>query len=39
VIDIVGLTGYFALLSMVLNVAHTPPDEVEAIAGRTYEPK
>lgn len=32
VIDLVGLIGYFALVSMVLNVAHTPPDEVEGVA-------
>ena len=33
VIDLVGLIGYFALVSMVLNVAHTPPNEVEGVAG------
>jgi hypothetical protein len=32
VTDIVGLIGYFALVSMVLNVAHTPPIEVEGVA-------
>jgi 4-carboxymuconolactone decarboxylase len=32
-IDIVGLIGYFALVSMVLNVARTPPNEVEGVAG------
>lgn len=31
-IDLVGLIGYFALMSMVLNVAHTPPTEVEGVA-------
>ena len=31
-IDLVGLIGYFALVSMVLNVAHTPPMEVEGVA-------
>jgi 4-carboxymuconolactone decarboxylase len=31
-IDLVGLIGYFALVSMVLNVAHTPPVEVEGVA-------
>ncbi len=32
VIDLVGLIGYFALVSMVLNVAHTPPNEVPGVA-------
>lgn len=27
VVDIVGVVGYFATVSMVLNVAHTPPDD------------
>jgi 4-carboxymuconolactone decarboxylase len=31
-IDLVGLIGYFALVSMVLNVAHTPPVEVAGVA-------
>jgi 4-carboxymuconolactone decarboxylase len=31
-IDLVGLIGYFSLVSMVLNVAHTPPVEVEGVA-------
>ena len=31
-IDLVGLIGYFTLMSMVLNVAHTPPVEVEGVA-------
>lgn len=26
VIDLVGIVGYFTLISMVLNVAHTPPE-------------
>lgn len=26
VIDLAGLAGYFATVSMVLNVAHTPPE-------------
>jgi 4-carboxymuconolactone decarboxylase len=32
VVDLVGLIGYFALMSMVLNVARTPPNEVEGVA-------
>ena len=32
VIDLVGLIGYFGLVSMVLNVAHTPPVEAEGVA-------
>ena len=31
-VDLVGLLGYFALVSMVLNVAHTPPNEVSGVA-------
>ena len=31
-IDLVGLIGYFTLISMVLNVAHTPADAVEGVA-------
>jgi 4-carboxymuconolactone decarboxylase len=31
VIDLIGLLGYFEMMSMVLNVAHTPPDEVEGV--------
>jgi len=27
VVDIVGVVGYFTTVSMVLNVAHTPPDD------------
>jgi len=26
VVDIVGVVGYFTTVSMVLNVAHTPPE-------------
>jgi 4-carboxymuconolactone decarboxylase len=26
VIDLVGIVGYFTLMCMVLNVAHTPPE-------------
>lgn len=33
VVDLVGLVGYFTTISMVLNVAHTPPE-----AGATVEP-
>ncbi|MET0919427.1 MAG: carboxymuconolactone decarboxylase family protein [Burkholderiales bacterium] len=32
VIDLVGLIGYFTMMSMVLNVAHTPPNEVPGFA-------
>lgn len=32
VIDLVGLIGYFTMISMVLNVAHTPPSEVPGVA-------
>jgi 4-carboxymuconolactone decarboxylase len=32
VVDLVALIGYFALVSMVLNVAHTPPDPVAGVA-------
>jgi 4-carboxymuconolactone decarboxylase len=31
VIDLVGLIGYFASVSMVLNVAHTPPEPGAAV--------
>jgi len=31
VIDLVGLIGYFSLMSMVLNVAHTPPVEAPGV--------
>ena len=31
-IDLVGLIGYFTLMSMVLNVARTPPDDAPGIA-------
>jgi 4-carboxymuconolactone decarboxylase len=34
VVDLVGLIGYFAAISMVLNVAHTPP---EALTGPPLE--
>lgn len=32
VIDLVGLIGYFGLMSMVLNVAHTPSDTAPGLA-------
>jgi 4-carboxymuconolactone decarboxylase len=32
VIDLVGLIGYFTTVSMVLNVAHTPPNETPGVA-------
>jgi 4-carboxymuconolactone decarboxylase len=32
VIDLVGTLGYFSWISMVLNVAHTPPESGSAIA-------
>ena len=32
VVDLVALLGYFALVSMVLNVAHTPPERVAGVA-------
>lgn len=37
-IDLVGLIGYFALVSMVLNVARTPPVEVEGVAALPASP-
>ena len=33
VVDLVSLVGYFQAVSMVLNVAHTPPEAVEGIEG------
>lgn len=32
VVDLVGLVGYFATVSMVLNVAHTPAELAEGVA-------
>jgi 4-carboxymuconolactone decarboxylase len=32
VIDLVGIVGYFTLISMILNVAHTPPGEPNDVA-------
>jgi alkylhydroperoxidase family enzyme len=32
VIDILGIAGYFTTVSMVLNVAHTPPPDAAAVA-------
>lgn len=31
VVDLTGLIGYFAMVSMVLNVAHTPPDRAPGV--------
>jgi 4-carboxymuconolactone decarboxylase len=33
VVDLVGLLGYFTAISMVLNVAHTPPETTSALLG------
>jgi 4-carboxymuconolactone decarboxylase len=30
-IDLVGIVGYFTMMSMVLNVAHTPPESNSAV--------
>ena len=32
VIDLTGLIGYFITVSLVLNVAHTPPETVEGVS-------
>ena len=32
VVYLVGIIGYFTLISMVLNVAHTPPEPSSAVA-------
>jgi len=32
VIDLLGLVGYFTTVSMVMNVAHTPPPEDQSVA-------
>jgi 4-carboxymuconolactone decarboxylase len=32
VVELVALIGYFALVSMMLNVAHTPPERVAGVA-------
>ena len=32
VLELVGLVGYFSLISMVLNLAHTPADPAEDVA-------
>lgn len=32
VIDLTALVGYFVMVSMVLNVAHTPPEEAPGVA-------
>jgi 4-carboxymuconolactone decarboxylase len=31
VVDLTGLIGYFAMVSMVLNVAHTPPERAAGV--------
>ena len=31
VVDLTGLIGYFAMVNMVLNVAHTPPEVAEGV--------
>lgn len=31
VIDLIGIVGYFTLISMVLNVAHTPPESATGV--------
>ena len=31
VLELISLVGYFTLISMVLNVAHTPADSVEGV--------
>jgi 4-carboxymuconolactone decarboxylase len=31
VIDLTGLIGYFLTVSLILNVAHTPPEVVEGV--------
>jgi 4-carboxymuconolactone decarboxylase len=39
VIDLVGLIGYFTTMSMVLNVAHTPPEPGESVAPLPFLPR
>ena len=31
VVDLTGLIGYFAMVNMMLNMAHTPPDAVDGV--------
>lgn len=38
VIDMLGVTGYFTALSMVMNVAHTPPPAGTAVAPLAHFP-
>lgn len=38
VIDLVGVVGYFTLMSMVLNVARTPADEAPGVAALPWLP-
>ena len=33
VVDLVSLVGYFQMVSLLLNVAHTPPERVDGIEG------
>jgi 4-carboxymuconolactone decarboxylase len=35
-IDLVGIIGYFTCISMILNVAHTPPET--AASGQVLDP-
>ncbi|MEX2128539.1 MAG: carboxymuconolactone decarboxylase family protein [Xanthobacteraceae bacterium] len=39
VIDLVGIIGYFTWVSMVLNVAHTPPEPAPAVAALSPTPR
>lgn len=39
VIDLIGIIGYFTLISMVLNVAHTPPESSSEIPALNPMPK
>jgi 4-carboxymuconolactone decarboxylase len=32
IIDMLGLLGYFTTVSMVMNVAHTPPQKDESVS-------
>jgi len=39
VVDLVSLVGYFQAVSMVLNVAHTPPEAVEGVEALSALPR
>lgn len=39
VLELIGLVGYFTLISMVLNVAHTPADSAEGVAALAALPR